>query len=76
LLDFQIADDEDESSSEEEEEPEKCANKAPDEKSIRETEAGEELSALVNYVQPVHFTSFENATSELLFPFSVLVCTY
>jgi len=76
LIDFQIADDEDESSSEEEEEPEKCANKAPDEKSIRETEAGEELSALVNYVQPVHFTSFENATSELLFPFTVVDCTY
>ncbi|CAB3385464.1 Hypothetical predicted protein [Cloeon dipterum] len=50
-----------ESSSEEEEEVEKLANKAPDEKSTRETEAGEELSALVNYVQPVHFTSFENA---------------
>ncbi|XP_059470873.1 1-phosphatidylinositol 4,5-bisphosphate phosphodiesterase classes I and II [Neocloeon triangulifer] len=54
-------DDEDESSSEEEEEVEKSANKVPDEKSTRETEAGEELSALVNYVQPVHFTSFENA---------------
>ncbi|XP_044255900.1 1-phosphatidylinositol 4,5-bisphosphate phosphodiesterase classes I and II [Tribolium madens] len=26
-----------------------------------ETEAGAEISALVNYVQPVHFTSFENA---------------
>jgi len=59
-----ISDDDEESSSEEEEEIEKLANKAPDEKSTRETEAGEELSALVNYVQPVHFTSFENAASE------------
>lgn len=29
----------------------------------RETEAGAEISALVNYVQPVHFSSFENAES-------------
>ncbi|KAL1463083.1 hypothetical protein WDU94_014872, partial [Cyamophila willieti] len=29
--------------------------------SAKETEAGAEISALVNYVQPVHFTSFENA---------------
>lgn len=28
-----------------------------------ETEAGAEISALVNYVQPVHFSSFENAKS-------------
>lgn len=27
----------------------------------KETEAGEEISALVNYVQPVHFVSFEKA---------------
>ncbi|XP_026315817.1 1-phosphatidylinositol 4,5-bisphosphate phosphodiesterase classes I and II-like [Hyposmocoma kahamanoa] len=27
----------------------------------RETHAGAEISALVNYVQPVHFSSFENA---------------
>ncbi|XP_075225667.1 phospholipase C at 21C isoform X2 [Lycorma delicatula] len=27
----------------------------------KETEAGAEISALVNYVQPVHFTSFENS---------------
>ncbi|GJQ77553.1 putative PLC-beta C terminal [Trypoxylus dichotomus] len=27
----------------------------------KETEAGAEISALVNYVQPVHFSSFENA---------------
>lgn len=29
----------------------------------KETEAGAEISALVNYVQPVHFSSFENAES-------------
>lgn len=32
--------------------------------SATETEAGAEISALVNYVQPVHFSSFENAKSE------------
>lgn len=31
----------------------------------RETHAGAEISALVNYVQPVHFSSFENSESEL-----------
>ncbi|KAJ8944413.1 hypothetical protein NQ318_023186, partial [Aromia moschata] len=30
-----------------------------------ESEAGAEISALVNYVQPVHFSSFENAKSYL-----------
>lgn len=30
----------------------------------KETEAGAEISALVNYVQPVHFTSFEVSESE------------
>lgn len=29
----------------------------------KETEAGAEISALVNYVQPVHFNSFENSES-------------
>lgn len=29
----------------------------------KETEAGAEISALVNYVQPVHFNSFESAES-------------
>lgn len=29
----------------------------------KETEAGAEISALVNYVQPVHFSSFENSES-------------
>lgn len=32
-----------------------------------ESEAGAEISALVNYVQPVHFSSFENAKSKLKF---------
>lgn len=32
--------------------------------SAKETEAGAEISALVNYVQPVHFYSFESAESE------------
>ncbi|XP_015173186.1 PREDICTED: 1-phosphatidylinositol 4,5-bisphosphate phosphodiesterase classes I and II isoform X2 [Polistes dominula] len=63
-------DDEDESSTEEDESnleeiklrlgdkvpvPEKVATAA------KETEAGAEISALVNYVQPVHFNSFESA---------------
>lgn len=30
----------------------------------KETEAVAEISALVNYVQPVHFTSFEASESE------------
>ncbi|XP_076296651.1 phospholipase C at 21C isoform X1 [Lasioglossum baleicum] len=62
-------DDEEESSTEEEESnvediklrlgdkvpaPEKAA-------SAKETEAGAEISALVNYVQPVHFNTFESA---------------
>lgn len=32
----------------------------------RETHAGAEISALVNYVQPVHFSSFENAESQYI----------
>lgn len=32
----------------------------------KETEAGAEISALVNYVQPVHFSSFEASESKLL----------
>lgn len=31
----------------------------------KETEAGAEISALVNYIQPVHFNSFEYAESKL-----------
>ncbi|KAL5279626.1 PLCB2 family protein [Megaselia abdita] len=33
----------------------------PPEKAQKESEAGAEISALVNYVQPVHFSTFENA---------------
>uniref|UniRef100_A0A1A9Z7Q2 1-phosphatidylinositol 4,5-bisphosphate phosphodiesterase n=1 Tax=Glossina pallidipes TaxID=7398 RepID=A0A1A9Z7Q2_GLOPL len=36
-------------------------NEPPSEKVQKETEAGAEISALVNYVQPIHFSSFENA---------------
>ncbi|KAF7386290.1 hypothetical protein HZH68_013422 [Vespula germanica] len=69
LIDIYI-DDEDESSTEEDESnvedikfrmgdkvpaPDKVATSA------KETEAGAEISALVNYVQPVHFNSFESA---------------
>ena len=32
-----------------------------------EAEAGMEMSALVNYIQPVHFHSFEHAESKILF---------
>lgn len=32
----------------------------------KESEAGAEISALVNYVQPVHFTSFEVSESKFL----------
>lgn len=68
-----FADDEDESSSADEgeeegaEEMKMCPlEKSPNDKAIaaQETEAGAEISALVNYVQPVHFTSFENSESE------------
>lgn len=38
---------------------------APDKvQQAKETEAGAEISALVNYVQPVHFNSFENSESK------------
>ncbi|KAF4532691.1 hypothetical protein B566_EDAN002927 [Ephemera danica] len=65
--DDSLNDDDEESSSEEEEEqgedlklPSQLDKPVTD-KEIKESEAGEEISALVNYVQPVHFTSFENA---------------
>jgi phosphatidylinositol phospholipase C beta len=32
----------------------------------KESEAGAEISALVNYVQPVHFSTFENSESKYL----------
>lgn len=37
---------------------------AAESKATKETEAGAEISALVNYVQPVHFSSFENSESK------------
>lgn len=35
----------------------------------KESEAGAEISALVNYVQPVHFTSFEVSESKFFLQF-------
>lgn len=40
----------------------------------KESEAGAEISALVNYVQPVHFTSFEASESKIK-TFSFIVLT-
>lgn len=72
---FLFTDDEEESSTEEDESnvediklrigdkvpaPDKVASSA------KETEAGAEISALVNYVQPVHFNSFESAESTFI----------
>lgn len=63
-------DEEEESSSAEEDDDvveelklrgEKSTDKAA---AAKETEAGAEISALVNYIQPVHFTSFEAAESK------------
>lgn len=42
------------------------SEKTTDKATAKETEAGAEISALVNYIQPVHFTSFEVAESKLL----------
>lgn len=66
--------DEDDSSSSGEEEEEGASvtemkmqlqEKPPDKVSTtKETEAVAEISALVNYVQPVHFSSFEVSESE------------
>lgn len=71
-------DDDDESSSGEDEDDESTGAEeiklqmqgkpAPDKVSSRkETEAGAEISALVNYVQPIHFVSFEMAESTYQF---------
>ncbi|KAL0109390.1 hypothetical protein PUN28_014453 [Cardiocondyla obscurior] len=59
-------DEEDESSTEEDESNVediklRIGDKAGDKSAAKETEAGAEISALVNYVQPVHFSSFESA---------------
>ncbi|XP_034256942.1 1-phosphatidylinositol 4,5-bisphosphate phosphodiesterase classes I and II isoform X2 [Thrips palmi] len=58
-------DDDDDSSSDDDAE----ADKPDKEKAskTKETEAGEEISALVNYVQPVHFVSFEKALEKKRF---------
>uniref|UniRef100_A0A336LBM4 1-phosphatidylinositol 4,5-bisphosphate phosphodiesterase n=1 Tax=Culicoides sonorensis TaxID=179676 RepID=A0A336LBM4_CULSO len=37
----------------------------PDKQQTKETEAGAEISALVNYVQPVHFNSFESSEKKM-----------
>lgn len=69
---FCFLDEEEESSTEEDEsnvEDIKCDKvPAPDKvaPSAKETEAGAEISALVNYVQPVHFNSFESAESTFI----------
>uniref|UniRef100_A0A1B6CHB2 1-phosphatidylinositol 4,5-bisphosphate phosphodiesterase n=1 Tax=Clastoptera arizonana TaxID=38151 RepID=A0A1B6CHB2_9HEMI len=61
-------DDDDDSSTGEEEEEGASVSELKQEKpaadkvaAAKETEAGAEISALVNYVQPVHFSSFENS---------------
>lgn len=70
LTAFICLDEEEESSTEEDESnvedmKMRLGDKAvPDKASAaKETEAGAEISALVNYVQPVHFNSFESAES-------------
>ena len=59
------SDDEDESSTLSNLSPEeiRLREKAQKDKGTagKETEAGAEISALVNYVQPIHFHSFEHA---------------
>lgn len=59
---FVLVDEDLESSSEDDEKP---SAGEKDDKSAKETEAGAEISALVNYVQPVHFVSFEITESKL-----------
>ena len=66
------SDDEDESSSFSNLSPEemKARERANKDKGTagKETEAGAEISALVNYVQPIHFHSFEHAERTSLVP--------
>lgn len=52
---------EESSSAEEDEKPVGTGEKTDKAGSAKESEAGAEISALVNYVQPVHFVSFEVA---------------
>jgi len=63
-----FTDEEEESSSAEEVEEERSQDKPSTDKcsNEKESEAGAEISALVNYVQPVHFFSFEISTSKCL----------
>lgn len=65
------SDDEDESSTLSNLSPEeiRLREKAQKDKGTagKETEAGAEISALVNYVQPIHFHSFEHAERMFLF---------
>lgn len=70
-----ISDEEEESSTEEEESNAEDIKlrlgekvHVPD-KVSKETEAGAEISALVNYIQPVHFSSFKSAEGEFLILF-------
>lgn len=61
-------DEEDESSTEDDESNVedmklRIGDKVAEKAAAKETEAGAEISALVNYVQPVHFNSFESAES-------------
>lgn len=72
-------DDEDESSTEEDESNVEDGKVRSNDKEVipgkvadaKETEAGAEISALVNYVQPVHFSTFEHAESK----FYLYFCT-
>ncbi|XP_076227127.1 phospholipase C at 21C isoform X4 [Nomia melanderi] len=57
----QDEDDDDEETSTEEDESNVEVPAADKANNAKETEAGAEISALVNYVQPVHFNSFESA---------------
>ena len=63
-----ISDEEEESSSADEVEEDGPKEKASADKvtAAKESEAGAEISALVNYVQPVHFSSFENSESKYI----------
>jgi len=67
---FKIPDEDEESSSRDDDDadvPEDGKEKNnPDKAVANEEEAVAEISALVNYVQPVHFTSFEVAESKLI----------
>jgi hypothetical protein len=80
LLSYLVIDEEEESSSAEEVEEDgpgeiklPLQEKPSSDKvsAAKESEAGAEISALVNYVQPVHFLSFENSESKYLIPIGI-----